>query len=115
MSPSEFWRQADQFLGSQALINALRSTLAAALFNTKKGTVVGCTQSMVQLFGYDSESELIGRSLDLLIPEQYRDAPKALQMGERKLPGLRRDGTVFTMSIWLIPVGPDEVLTLFFD
>jgi two-component system sensor kinase FixL len=71
------------------------------------------------LFGYWRE-ELIGQSIDILVPERFRDghsahrakflaAPNALMMGAgRELFGLRKDGSEFPVEIGISPVQAEK-------
>ena len=84
---------------------------------------------MEQLFGY-SQTELIGRLVEVLIPERFRDhhpqrrnayvaAPRPRPMGSGlELYGLRKDRTEFPVDIMLSPVesnGEKSVLTVIRD
>lgn len=86
------------------------------------GTIVFTNQAVHSLFGYTSE-ELVGQTLDRLIPERLREAhlkhrlayqeqPKVRPMGlGLDLLGLKKDGTEFPVEISLSPLTRgDEVL-----
>lgn len=72
-----------------------------------------------RLFGYD-RSELLGKPIEVLIPEQYRhqhkkdrdgyiDGPQSRAMGAgRNLFGLRKDGSRFPVEIGLNPITSRE-------
>jgi PAS domain S-box-containing protein len=80
---------------------------------TRRITLVN--HSTEVLFGY-SRAELIGRPLEILVPQRYRDrhpglvetffaTPKARSMGAgRDLFGLRKDGTEVPIEIGLNPI-----------
>jgi formate hydrogenlyase transcriptional activator len=79
------------------------------------GTILIANQRIEQLFGYSRE-ELIGASVDLLVPEDLRArhaahhdrffaAPDARPMGRgRDLTGRRRDGSTFAVEIGLTSI-----------
>jgi len=79
------------------------------------GTIVMVNASVLHQFGYERE-ELLGKSVEMLIPEavrsdhrQYRAEftriPQARAMGKgRELFGLRKDGTEFSVEIGLTPI-----------
>ena len=72
-----------------------------------------------ELFGYQRE-ELLGREVEVLVPERYRaqhphlrarflTSPEARRMGAgRDLFGLRKDGSEFPVEIGLNPLETDE-------
>lgn len=78
------------------------------------GVITYANRQIERLFGYSRE-ELIGRSVDVLIPERFRaghakmrqgfaEKPTTRPMGEgRDLYGLRKDGTEFPVEIGLNP------------
>lgn len=78
------------------------------------GEIVLANDAITRLFGY-LPGELIGRSVDTLVPPDRRAqhrthrtgfnaAPAERAMGERMaLEGCRKDGTVFSVRIQLIP------------
>jgi PAS domain S-box-containing protein len=79
------------------------------------GIMVIANERMERKFGYDRD-ELVGRPVEMLIPERYRGghlrlrqayaaAPRARQMGEgRELYGQRKDGSEFPIEIGLSPI-----------
>jgi len=83
------------------------------------GTMVMVNKLVEQQFGYPRE-ELLGRKIEMLMPERYRTqhwdqrsrfshAPIARAMGAGlDLSGLRRDGTEFPVEIGLNPIQTPE-------
>jgi anti-anti-sigma factor len=102
IAPAVLWR----------LIDALGD---GVVLTDDNGTIVAVNRRLLQLFGYEPE-ELTGRSVDVLLPADLRDAhrgyragyvraPQARAMGERsRLVGLRRDGVTFPVEVSLSPV-----------
>lgn len=102
IAPAVLWR----------LIDALGD---GVLLADDDGTIVAVNRRLAQLFGYE-QAELTGRSVDVLVPADLRDAhrryraaytraPRPRVMGERsRLVGLRRDGVTFPAEISLSPV-----------
>ncbi|HNB24826.1 MAG TPA: PAS domain S-box protein, partial [Candidatus Melainabacteria bacterium] len=112
-------------LGSNALPlgeDQLRLVIDAApsgmIMVNHAGQIVLVNTQIEQLFGYE-RSELIGKSIELLVPvkardkhPQYRDEyfadPKSRSMGVgRDLYGLRKDGTEIPVEIGLNPLMTD--------
>jgi PAS domain S-box-containing protein len=83
------------------------------------GSIVIANGLAEKMFGYSRE-ELIGRPIELLVPERFRGGhvgyrtnyfhePRTRPMGEgRELAGRRKDGTEFTVEISLSPLHTDE-------
>ncbi|MDE3041213.1 MAG: PAS domain S-box protein [Nitrospirota bacterium] len=83
------------------------------------GTIEMVNKLAEQQFGYPRE-ELLGRKIEMLLPERYRTqhgdqrsrffhAPTARTMGAGlDLSGLRRDGTEFPVEIGLNPIQTEE-------
>jgi formate hydrogenlyase transcriptional activator len=81
----------------------------------KAGRIVLANSRTEEIFGY-MRAELLGRPVEILIPEQYRQrheshrgeyaaAPRKRPMGTGlELSGLRRDGSVFPVEISLSPL-----------
>ena len=84
-----------------------------------KGGIVLCNARIERMFGYD-RTELLGRSMDMLLPERYRAAhvhhrdnyraaPALREMGAgRDLMALHKDGREFPVEIGLNPVPGDQ-------
>jgi PAS domain S-box-containing protein len=87
------------------------------------GTIERINSQTVQWFGY-SRDELLGKPVEVLIPERFRprhpgflkgftSAPTLRPMGTgRDLYGLRKDGTEFPVDISLSPIETDEGLQI---
>jgi PAS domain S-box-containing protein len=85
------------------------------------GRIVLLNRQVEDLFGYD-RSQLLGRSVEELVPESLRDAHKAHRTGFRAEPqtramgsgltlhGRRRDGREFPVEISLSPLETDDGL-----
>jgi PAS domain S-box-containing protein len=83
------------------------------------GAIVLANREVERLFGYESD-ELIGRSIDALVPERFRakhpgfrqgffHSPQARPMGAgRDLFGLRKDGSEIPVEIGLKPIETDR-------
>jgi PAS domain S-box-containing protein len=79
------------------------------------GTIVLTNTATDQLFGYPRD-QLLGRRVEILIPERLRGEslkqraaftsnPEARRVqANRELFGLRRDGTEFPVEVWLNPI-----------
>jgi len=97
---------------SAELLEALPDAIVAVDSN---GTIVQVNSQAQELFGYGS-SELIGQSVDLLVPEgsrrkhqrhrkDFAETPKTRRMGANlDLHGRRRNGSEFPVEISLSPV-----------
>ena len=84
-----------------------------------QGSIVLCNARMERMFGY-ARAELLGQSMDMLLPERYRAAhvhhrdgyraaPALREMGAgRDLMALHKDGREFPVEIGLNPVPGDE-------
>jgi two-component system, cell cycle sensor histidine kinase and response regulator CckA len=85
------------------------------------GRIVLVNREIERLFGY-SRDELLGLSIDVLVPERFRgrhpsfrghfyEAPEVRAMGAgRELFGLRKDGAEIPVEIGLNPIETDEGL-----
>ncbi|MFO0985105.1 MAG: PAS domain S-box protein [Planctomycetota bacterium] len=100
---------------------AVESAASGMIMVDAAGTIVLVNREAEQLFGYGRD-ELIGRCVDMLVPERFRGAhpgdrhgffaePQARPMGAgRELFGLRRDGTEIAVEIGLNPIHTDDGL-----
>jgi formate hydrogenlyase transcriptional activator len=91
----------------------------AILIADSQGIMRRANPRVEELFGYSSD-ELIGRPVEMLVPERFRQAhprhrqnysahPRARQMGAAlNLFGLRKDGTEFPVDIMLKPVSTES-------
>jgi PAS domain S-box-containing protein len=98
---------------------AVESAPNAVVMINQDGHMVLVNSQTEQLFGH-SRNELLGQSIDILVPERFRHMhpdyrrdffvqPIARAMGVgRDLYGLRKDGTEFPVEIGLTPVTTDE-------
>ena len=105
---------------SRSLIS---SSPAALIMVNRSGDVVLMNQQAEFIFGY-RQDELIGQSIELLVPEYVRDvhpqlreqffqAPSPRAVGEgRNLCGVRKDGIEIPIDIGLMPVETDEGLAV---
>jgi PAS domain S-box-containing protein len=84
----------------------------------EKGIIQLINPSLLQLFGYNKE-ELLGKSMDILLPERYRAGHEKLRLGYVQKPSLRpmglgrdltgrhKSGTEIPIEIGLSPVESD--------
>jgi PAS domain S-box-containing protein len=104
--------------GEQRFRVAVESSPNAIAMVDENGVILLVNQELERLFGY-SRSELLGRVIDLLVPErlrgrhpEYRHAfardprPRAMGAG-RNLFGVRKDGTEVPVEIGLAPILSD--------
>lgn len=91
----------------------------AAIVVRDDGAIASANELAESLFGYGA-GELFGRSVDVLVPERFRQvhrhhragyakAPRARQMGAGlELTGRRRDGAEFPVDVSLAPLAGHE-------
>ncbi len=97
---------------------------SATVMVNQSGTIVLINSLTETLFGY-SRDELVGKTVDILVPERFRgphpsyrgkffEDPKTRSMGSgRDLFGRRRDGSEFPVEIGLNPIEtPDGLMVL---
>jgi PAS domain S-box-containing protein len=106
--------------------NLLDSAPDAVVITDSAGRIALTNMQTEQLFGY-ARDELIGQSVDMLLPERYRGrhvghraayvaAPRARAMGaELKLAARRRDGTEVPVAISLSPSQTAQGMMVFCD
>jgi len=105
---------------NQALFEGLfESSPDAILTTTPEGTIARLNAQTEKLFGYRRE-ELVGKSIEVLVPERFRDyhaahreayraQPRVRPMGAGlELFGRRKDGSEFPIDILLGPIAKDK-------
>ena len=97
----------------------VESAPTAMVMTDAAGLILLVNTETEELFGYQRE-ELLGRGVEVLVPERYRaqhphlrarfvTSPEARRMGAgRDLFGLRKDGSEFPVEIGLNPLETDE-------
>jgi PAS domain S-box-containing protein len=100
---------------------AVESSPSGLLMIDGAGTIVLVNRQVEMLFGYSRE-ELLGRPIEMLVPERFRGHhpafragfaadPRIRAMGHgRDLFGLRKDGSEVPVEIGLNPIATDEGL-----
>jgi PAS domain S-box-containing protein len=104
-------RTADALRESEARYRLVSETAQDAIFTVdEQSSILFCNPAVERIFGYKPE-ELVGRSLDAVIPERYRAEHRAgmrryLDTREQnipwqgfELPGLHRDGREIPLEI----------------
>ena len=79
---------------------------------SEDGRIVSANPAAVRLFGYDSEAELIGQPLAILMPNldaeghdgylvnrRDTDPARSIGLSDRELVGVRKDGSTFTHAL----------------
>jgi PAS domain S-box-containing protein len=107
-------RSADKFADEKFRL-AVEACPSGMVMTDTAGTIVLTNTETEKLFGYPRD-ELIGRRVEILIPERLRGEslkqraafalnPQARRIqANRELFGLRRDGTEFPVEVWLNPI-----------
>lgn len=92
----------------------------------REGTIVFANPEIERQFGY-TITELLSKSVDMLVPERFRQNhvqsrvdffahPSVRNLGAgRDLYGLRKDGTEIPVEIGLTPLDSEEVLATIID
>jgi hypothetical protein len=98
---------------------AVESSPSGILMTDARGSIVLVNREVERLFGFSRE-ELLGKSVESLVPERFRKGhggfrggfmadPKVRAMGAgRELFGLRKDGAEVPVEIGLTPVATEE-------
>jgi PAS domain S-box-containing protein len=101
----------------ELLRSAFDAAPDAVVIVDQNGCIVLANARCRDVFGHPPE-ELVGRPIELLVPERFRDRhprrragftddPDPRPMGLLRLAAVRADGTEFTAEISLAPVGTD--------
>ncbi|HSC69154.1 MAG TPA: PAS domain-containing sensor histidine kinase [Cellvibrio sp.] len=75
----------------ERIINVIEASPYGNLLIDKHGIIQLINPSLLRLFGYTKE-ELLGKSMDILLPERYREGHKKLRAGYNEKPSLRQMG-----------------------
>jgi PAS domain S-box-containing protein len=106
-------------VSADLLSSAFDATTVGMAIVDGRGRIAVVNGPALRMFGYERE-DLLGRSIDMLVPERLRTAhvtfrqdyqrvPDARPMGAgRDLHALRKDGTEFPVEIGLQPIGSGE-------
>lgn len=109
----------ERMQSEQRLRDLLESAPDAMLVVNAEGKILVVNAKVKEVFGYERE-ELLGKTIDVLIPERLRgthaqdyarffQAPHGRPMGTGlDLYGLRKDGTEFALDISLSPLEAEE-------
>jgi PAS domain S-box-containing protein len=116
--------KARDFLAYDAMLQATNKYLSLILVDLDTSDIIAATPEAHELFGYESD-KLIGLQVDELVPpelrdrhkdlvHQYSEDPRVIQMGDRRLSGVKKDGTALSLTIWLIPTDPGQAMCVCF-
>lgn len=109
---------AERKRAEQRFQTAIEAAPTGMLMVDGQGTIQLANRQIEYWFGY-TRQELLGRPIEMLVPERYRarhvehrttffSRPEARQMGKgRELYAVRKDGTEFPIEIGLSPVKTD--------
>jgi two-component system cell cycle sensor histidine kinase/response regulator CckA len=114
-------RQIEQALhkSEERFKQVVESAPSAMVMIDRAGTIEMVNAQAERVFGYD-RSEILGKPIEILIPDRYRkhhpslrrlffEAPQSRPMGAgRDLYGVRSDGSEFPIEIGLNPVETDD-------
>ena len=114
----------DSVMGGSRLMSAMKGYLAAILVDLDSNRIVGATPVAEEMFGY-SLNELLNNNVNKLIQKQFHENhlqaiklfksnPAEKMMVDRRVPGIKKDGTEFTFIVWLIPTDENEAMCVLF-
>jgi PAS domain S-box-containing protein len=106
--------QRKAFLAAQRLSAIIESSDDAIIGETLEGVITSWNPAAARMFGYSS-SEIIGKTIALLVPEDQLAAAVAVMaevgaghhVDRRETSNVRRDGTVFPISLSISPILDD--------
>ncbi|MDO9712215.1 PAS domain S-box protein [Paracraurococcus lichenis] len=89
---------------SEARLRSVVNTAAdGILVADAAGRIVSANASVVQMFGYDAEEDLLGRDLGTLMPQVKAttsgERPSSTDLPRRELTAARRDGSEFPVEL----------------
>ncbi|WP_062065190.1 sensor histidine kinase [Cellvibrio sp. OA-2007] len=102
----------------ERLVKVIEASPYGQLLVDERGIIQLINPSLLTLFGY-SKDELLGKSMDILLPERYREGHEKLRAGYVQKPSLRamglgrdltgrhKSGTEIPIEIGLSPVESD--------
>ncbi|MDH4280894.1 MAG: PAS domain S-box protein, partial [Acidimicrobiia bacterium] len=105
-------------------VDLVESSPDGIIVTDADGTILLVNRRTESMFGY-SRSQLVGQSIEILVPEhlrgphtahrtRYRVEPQSRAMGSGlELRGRRRDGTEFPVEISLSPIGAGDGISFF--
>lgn len=118
---SNFLKQAEALTGHIEMLDSLfRHATEGIVVVNAAGEIAMVNPRALNLFGYEMVEELIGKSIDILIPRRLIDkhqdhrksfmkTPSARKMGVgRDLLGVKKDGTEFPVEVSLSPFSTSE-------
>ncbi len=98
---------------------AVEASPSAMIATDLDGRIILLNAESVRLFGYEKQ-ELLGRSIEVLVPTEQRQSHPWLQLGsgkmasrvgeQRSLEARRKDGTKFPIEVGLNPVEAHKVV-----
>lgn len=106
----------------QQIKAVLDSAVDAILTIDKTGTILTANDAATHIFGY-AKSEILGRNVKMLMPEHYskehdgyldnyhRTGEKKALGGRREVTGLRKDGSIFPMTLSVSEVNVEGEVT----
>jgi len=110
-------------LPAETVSQILHTSADATIITDQEGGIRLANEHAEELFGYES-GELVGQSIEVLIPKEYRERHRNLRSRYHKAPhgrpmvsglglfGCRKDGTEFRCEIALNPIETDDGLVV---